>query len=320
MHRRSVFFVWLVAFLTVWLYLVTAGNHWRDLTSQWGIALAMAVGSYFGASTPMGGGAVGFPVLVLLFGEPPAVGRDFSFAIQAVGMLSASLFIWVNRLPVAWGILGWAVAVGIVVVPCTTLWLVPVLPPLVVKLLFAVIWAGFGLVHALRWRQIEELDGIGAHTPRRDLVVGLALGLVGGVVSAVTGVGINMLLYMVLVMLLRSDARIAIPTSVLAMAALAITGIATRLVLGGIHPEVYPNWLAAAPVVVFGAPFGAWMVQLIPRATTLWIVSILCVGQFVWTCISERVTGLPLGLALVGVFVFVLAFQTLYRRGLTLKG
>ncbi len=301
--------------MAVWLWLVSAGDHWRTIVEHWCIAVAMALGSYFGASTPMGGGAVGFPVLVLLFGEPPAVGRDFSFAIQSAGMTSASLYIFATRRPVAWPLLGWSLAAGAAVVPLATIWLLPALPELAVKLLFAVVWAGFGVAHFAHRREIEGLKSAGAHTPARDRALGLAIGVAGGLVTAITGVGVNMLLYMTLVLLLRADARIAIPTSVIAMASLSLVGVATRGVLGGVPPEVYPNWLAAAPVVVLGAPLGAWMVQRLPRAPTVWIVSMLCVGQFVWTCVQGRVTGVWLAVALAGVGACVLAFEWLYCRG-----
>ncbi len=124
-----------------------------------------------------------------------------------------------------------------------------------------------------------------------------------------------MLLYMVLVMLFRADAKIAIPTSVIAMASLSLVGVATHAVLDGMHPEVYPNWLAAAPVVVLGAPLGAWVVQRLPRAPTLWLVSALCVSQFVWTCVQERVSATTLAVAVASVGAVVLIFQGLYRRG-----
>ncbi len=179
--RSLLFALWLLAFAGVWLWLMAAGGHWDVLADHWGIAVAMALGSYFGASTPVGGGAVGFPVLVLLFGEPAAVGRDFSFAIQSAGMVSASLYIFATRRPVAWPILGWS--------------------------------------------------------------------------------------------------------------------------------------LAAAPVAVLGAPLGAWMVQLLPRRPTLWLVSALCVAQFVWTCVHERVTGAALALALAGVAACLLIFQAFYAQG-----
>ncbi|MCP3964704.1 MAG: sulfite exporter TauE/SafE family protein [bacterium] len=304
--RLRLFFLWLLAFTGSWLYLVVSGDHWEAVRQHWGIAVAMALGSYFGASTPMGGGAVGFPVLVLLFDEPAAVGRDFSFAIQSAGMLSASLFIFATGRPVAWPILGWTLVAGVMVVPLATVLLLPLVPPLVVKLLFAVIWAAFGIAHFAHRREIEVLHGPGAHTAARDLRLGLTIGVAGGLVTAATGVGVNMLLYMVLVMLLRGDTKIAIPTSVIAMASLSIVGLATRALLGDIQHEVYLSWLA---------PLGAWMVQVLPRAPTLWIVSTLCLVQFVWTCVHERVTGLPLALAVAGAAACVLAFEALHRRG-----
>ncbi len=313
--RRRLFVIWLLAFAGAWLLLVASGDHWASLGEHWAIAVAMALGSYFGSSTPMGGGAVGFPVLVLLLGEPASVGRDFSFAVQSIGMTSASLYIFARGGRVAWPILGWALAAGAVVVPLATVQVVPVLPPLAVKLLFAVVWAGFGIVHFFRWREIEDLSGTGIHTPARDLALGLLIGVTGGLVTAVTGVGVNMLLYMVMVMLFRADAKIAIPTSVIAMASLSLVGVAIRAVLGGVQEEVYLNWLAAAPVAALSAPFGAWMVQRIPRAPTLWLVSALCLAQFVWTCVQERITGTTLVVAVAGVMAVVLIFQGLYRRG-----
>ena len=50
---------------------------------HWGIAAAMAAGSYVAGSTPMGGGTVGFPVLVLLFDQSGAIGRRYRRADEA---------------------------------------------------------------------------------------------------------------------------------------------------------------------------------------------------------------------------------------------
>jgi hypothetical protein len=40
--------------------------------------------------------------------------------------------------------------------------------------------------------------------------------------------------------------------------------------------------------VVLGAPLGAFMVDLVGRKPTLLFVAVLCVGQFIWTCMTEH--------------------------------
>src|SRR2546421_96666 len=71
-------------------------------------AAAMLAGSYVAGSTPVGGGTVGFALLVLFFDLPAALGRDFSFAIQSAGMTSAGIFILARRQPIESQMLIWA--------------------------------------------------------------------------------------------------------------------------------------------------------------------------------------------------------------------
>jgi len=85
--------------------------------------------------------------------------------------------------------------------------------------------------------------------------------------------------------------------------------------MGDIGREVFYNWLAAGPIVVFGAPLGTYLVSIIPRIRTLYFVSILCVIQFVWT-LSQVVPRF-------GEWLFVVAsilaantiFHLLYKLG-----
>ena len=85
------FVIWLLLFYSAWLAFVLFGNHLETVLVHWPMAAAMALGSYVAGSTPMGGGTVGFPVLVLLMDLPATLGRDFSFAIQAVGAMAVPL-------------------------------------------------------------------------------------------------------------------------------------------------------------------------------------------------------------------------------------
>ena len=316
------FLLWLVFFYFAWLLLVSTGGRWEVVKDHWPIAVAMGFGSYVAGSTPMGGGTVGFPVLVLLFDFPSSLGRNFALAIQSVGMVSATIYLLSARRPLDWGILRPALGGMLVGVPLGAAFVAPALPDLWVKLAFAVLWASFGVMHLIKMRELVAATSDPTLPKPYERPVGFAVGLLGGVAAAVTGVGIDMMLYAVLVLLYRSDLKTAVPTSVVVMAAASLLGIATNVALAQlapsryvIDPEVFANWLAAAPIVALGAPIGALVVNHLPRTPTLVIVSLLCVGQYVWTLIDQKVTGAPLFASLVAVLVIEAIFRKLYLLG-----
>ncbi len=316
-----VWFLWLLCFYAVWCYLVFGQSQWEEVKSHWPIALAMALGSYVAGSTPMGGGTVGFPVLVLLFDLPATLGRDFSFAVQSIGMTSASIFILSKRQPLASAMLWGAITGSLIATPVGIVWVAPWVPELWIKILFAIVWASFGVLHLYRLREIAGNSGMVEFDERWDFRVGLFIGCFSGLlIVSVTGVGIDMVLYAALVLLCRADLKIAIPTSVVIMAFTSVLGIVVKNLTTGLQPHVYEHWLAAAPVVCLGAPLGAWVVQLIGRAPTLFVVSILCVGQFIWTCYAEwdllGWSGTAISLAAVGVCLLI--FERLRAWGLQL--
>ncbi|MFO1441081.1 MAG: sulfite exporter TauE/SafE family protein [Verrucomicrobiaceae bacterium] len=318
-----IWFLWLTGFYSVWTWLVFGHDRWEVVTAHWPIALAMAAGSYVAGSTPMGGGTVGFPILVLLFGLPATLGRDFSFAVQSIGMTSASIFILCRRQPLAWSMLKGAIVGCLIGLPAGIFWVAPHIPELWIKLVFAVVWASFGVLHLYRIGEIASHDGMTEFDERWDFRVGVAMGVFSALtVAAVTGVGIDMVLYALLVLLCRADLKIAIPTSVIIMAFTSVFGIVIKNLTTGLQPGVFENWLAAAPIVALGAPLGAFMVDLIGRKPTLIFVAFLCVGQFVWTCYTERTAlgfgGLALSLAAVGIFL--LGFEKLRAWGAVLVG
>ncbi len=322
-QRLWVWFLWLAGFYATWAWLVFGGGRWADVVAHWPIALAMALGSYVAGSTPMGGGTVGFPVLVLFFDQPATLGRDFSFAVQSIGMTSASIFILSRRQPLAWSMLQGSMLGAVVGLPLGIFWIAPLLPELWIKVCFAVVWASFGVLHLYRLDEIASHEGMTEFDERWDFRVGLGIGLLSAAtVAAVTGVGIDMVLYAVLVLLTRTDLKIAIPTSVLIMAFTSVLGIAIKNLTTGLQPGVYENWLAAAPIVALGAPLGAFIVAYLGRRPTLLVVAVLCVGQFAWTCYDERVA---LGLAgqaaaVAAVGVFLLGFEKLRAWGAVLVG
>ena len=152
--------IWLVAFYGSWLAFVVFGGYLQTVADHWPMAAAMAAGSYVAGSTPMGGGTVGFPVLVLLMDLPAMLGRDFSFAIQAVGMTSASIYILCSRQELEWPMLRAALPGALVGTPLGILFVAPLASDLFIKLLFAAMWCSFGLLHLRRINEITADEPI----------------------------------------------------------------------------------------------------------------------------------------------------------------
>lgn len=311
-------FAWLGAFYSIWAWLMFGLGGATDALAHWPIAAAMAAGSYAAGSTPMGGGTVGFPILVLLLEQPAQLGRDFSLAVQSIGMVSASIFILTRRQPLAWTMLRGAMLGVTIGLPVGIVLIAPHVSALWIKLVFAVLWGSFGILHLWRIDEIAGHTGMTEFDQRWDRRVGFLIGCVAGAsVVAVSGVGVDMVLYTVLVLLCRTDLKIAVPTSVLIMAYASVVGILTKAVGTGVQAGVYGNWLAAAPVVVLGAPLGAFVVEKAGRKPTLLLVAMLCVGQLLWTLLDEHknLGGLGIAGSLFAVLLCLLGFEGLRAFG-----
>jgi hypothetical protein len=82
-----------------------------------------------------------------------------------------------------------------------------------------------------------------------------------------------------------------------------------------LHPGVLEHWLAAAPIVVLGAPLGALAVSLLPRTATLGLVALLCLVQLAWICAQAKLS--PVGIAWVVAAALGLAgmLELLHAQG-----
>lgn len=316
----GIWLAWLAAFYSVWLFLSFGLGYWDEIKAHWPIAAAMALGSYVAGSTPMGGGTIGFPVLVLLFDMPASLGRNFGLVIQSIGMTSASIFILCRRTPIESRMLLWSLAGAAAGLGFGTYYVVPHISDETIKLIFACLWMSFGLLTLFKNRELCGFHNLTPVPHSEAMQLGLAVGFAGGITTAVTGVGIDMMLYTVLVLLYCMDLKAVVPTAVICMAGASLMGTALHLLIGDLSAEVYYNWLAASPVVILGAPFGAFLVGIIPRIATLYFVAVLCVIQFFWTLWEVSPTRGQWLFVGANLIVALAGFVILYRLGKARSG
>jgi uncharacterized membrane protein YfcA len=307
--------LWLLGVYGVWLAINTLGDHWGDTLAHWPIALVMVLGSYVAGSTPMGGGTVAFPVLVLLFELPASLGRNFALCVQATGMTSAAIFILCRRSPIEQRLLGFSVLGSALGLSFGTFVIAPLVPETYIKLLFACLWMSFGVLTLAKNRELCAFDRMPVIPPKIARSLGLTVGIAGGVTTSLIGVGMDMMLYTVLVLLFRMDLKVAVPTAVIGMAAASVLGAALHLAIGDIGDEVFFSWLAATPIVILGAPIGAFLVSVIAREKTLYIVAILCLLQFGWTVSVVQPSAREWLFCGAGLSLAAIGFVLLYRLG-----
>lgn len=281
-------FVW-----TGWLVAMVWHNQWYLWLDNWFMAVTMVAGSFIAGATSEGGGAVAFPVMTLIFGIEPAVARDFALMIQSVGMTAAAIAILYNRIPIEARAVGYASLGGAVGMVIGLEWVSPLLVPAASKLFFVTLWLSFGV--ALWW---IFCDRTSSSQPRifqfrkQDRLELLAVGLLGGIVSSITGSGLDLLTFALLVLVFRIDAKVATPTSVVLMAINAMVGFSWRL-WGSASPIPDPAWhywWVAVPVVVVGAPLGAKVIAHCSQTIVVALLELSIISQFLLALIILPLT------------------------------
>ncbi len=259
---------------SLWLFGMISGDRWGLFSENWFMSVTMAFGSFIAGATSEGGGAVAFPVMTLGFKISPGIARDFSLIIQAVGMTAAAFSILFTRIRVVPQALVWGSLGGAVGVIAGFHFVVPHLPPPFAKMLFTSSWLAFAaaLFWINRYRDREVHQEIHNFLPRHGVLL-FTTGIVGGVITSVTGSGLDIVTFSLLVLRLRVSESIATPTSVVLMGVNALVGALYRAqVQGQLAAEAWNYWWVCVPIVVVGAPLGA---QFIKNRSRLFVATIL---------------------------------------------
>lgn len=283
--------VTVILILTAWVSVVFFYEKFSLFQENWPITLTMVFGSFVAGATSEGGGAVAFPVFTKVLGIPSSEARIFSLMIQSVGMTMAGLFIWVRKIPVLWNVVWTALGAGILGL-VVGVFFVSVPNPLP-KLVFTFITGIFGVFLAWNhWmlshpgKKTLPLWGGSVHSSgnhQRNWIYIITAGFLGGIVSSMVGVGIDMLIFILLTLRFGIDEKISTPTTVVLMGLLSVVGFSVYGFSGQIPSVVWEYWLSAVPVVIFGAPFGAWVCSKLLKDHLIWLLLILIAIEVIST-------------------------------------
>lgn len=297
---------------TAWLIMMVRGDYWHHFTDKWFMTLTMMFGSFVAGATSEGGGAVAFPVMTLLFKIKPAVARDFSLMIQSVGMTAAAFTIICLKIKVSWRAVIFSGLGGIFGVVLGMDVIGPMLPPAYAKVFFTSFWLSFALalyaINRTHDRQVYEAIPFES----RGIVPLLFMtGIVGGIVSGITGSGLDIATFAMLVLGFRVCEKVATPTSVLLMASNAVFGFFWRGTVGqgtGLAEAAWHYWYVCIPIVVVGAPMGAWFIKGRSRAFVAGFLYLSISIQYIAALIilpqTARLIAFNLGTLAIGSLFF----------------
>jgi uncharacterized membrane protein YfcA len=300
-----------------WLYLMVDGGRWGLFADNWFMSVTMVLGSFIAGATSEGGGAVAFPVMTLAFDIAPHVARDFSLMIQSVGMVAAAIVIVAMGVAVEWRAIvfaGLGGAVGIVIGLDV---IAPLLTPSFTKTFFVALWLsfGFGLYWINRDRAREVYHRIAGFRPKHGLFL-FIVGIAGGMVSGITGSGLDIVTFSLLVLVFSLNEKVATPTSVVIMATNTVVGFFWREAAGaGVAAEAWNYWYVCVPIVVIGAPLGARFIRNRSRLFVAGFLYLSIVAQYLGALfvIPQTPALLAFNAAVLGAGVFF--FWQLARYG-----
>lgn len=286
---------------------------WGMFEETWPISLTMVFGSFVAGATAEGGGAVAFPVFTKLLGIASHDAKVFAFMIQSFGMTMAALVIWLRGIRVLWNVIAVGLAAGVAGLLTGEIFLT--LPEPYPKLLFSTVAGVFGvfLIYNRWWVGHSPVDTVMLDRPLALAVV-MITGFLGGMVASVVGVGLDMLIFIVLTLYFGVNEKVSTPTTVVMMGLLSVVGFLWHLQIPGhINNDLWRYWMSAVPVVIFGAPLGAWFCSRIRRDQLILFLLILIVVELVSTILLVPVDTIGWILLLLSLLISTIVFLLLIR-------
>jgi uncharacterized membrane protein YfcA len=307
------YFMFLALVLISWLLYVRGIDLLALYTRRWPSALTMIFGSFIAGSSPEGSAAVSYPIFTLLLNIPPPVARNFSFAIQSIGMTCATLLILGLRIKVEWNYIKFVTLGGVFGLVFGTYKIVPLVSPIMAKLFFVSLWLSFGIAlwieNSRPARKVfDEIVNFNTKDKQRLVL----FGFIGGIISSLFGTGINIFTYCIMTIYYGVSEKVATPSSVIIMTIETLLGFFIHAqIVKDFQPAAFEMWIACVPLVAFFAPLGAFVVSKLPRKRIAQFLYFILIIQFFGAMWVIRPSGIKLIMCFVvfaaglGVFSYL---------------
>lgn len=291
---------------------VGRGDLWAEYFDKyWKLTVAMIFGSLIAGSTPLGGGVIAFPVVVLVIGLTPDQGRDFSVAIQSVGMNAAAFLLAVVKPHLLdFKFITVFTVVGTAGVLTGLAW-TEIQKPYYINLLYTTLVLEFAFVYfytnVLAPRRVAGSKAAGTAMPSSSKmfminVLMVVFAFFGGIITANVGSGSDIFLYgfgLYIWNVALGDTPLAMPenkltaSSVVVMGLLSIVTFCARATTAGISMNVWYCLGACAWLVCWGAPVGSLLLTPSLQMTLRAAFYVLACVQFGAFGIIKIETGIP---------------------------
>jgi uncharacterized membrane protein YfcA len=303
--------VLLVVYVT-WATYMSASDSWGLFAEFWPISLTMTMGSFVAGATAEGGAAIAFPVFTKVLHIAPEDARTFGLMIQSVGMSMAALVIIVRKVPILPRVILWVSIGGVAGQFLGTFWFSLGAP--YSKILFTFVAAVFGAALAfsrwgLKWEPRASIPSFG----RGSMAMYLAIGMAGGAFAANTGSGIDIATFIVLTLAIGINEKVSTPTTVIIMAINSVVGFALQGLVVGDLGVAFNYWLVAIPVVVIGAPLGAFIASYATRDMIIGLLLSLISLELITTIILVPFTPVAILVTVIAVGVCTIGFWAMLR-------
>jgi uncharacterized membrane protein YfcA len=295
--KKALYPIALIFIICLWF--LNTGSLSALYNTYWPEASTMVLGAFVAGSTPLGGGAVAYPVLTKVLAYSTEDARLFSVMIQSVGMTCASLlFIGLGR-KIFWKSILFASSVSLI----APIFFLPILniSDSMAKSIFTL----FELI-AL-FILLFNLERIKVINQYSTLMILAVFALLGGLLTATIGSGADLMLFIYLVVFKRVTPINAIPSTVIFMSINAFFSLISRTDFNQIDTEIIYAWLAAVPVVAISAPLGAWVIGHLSHKLVLrLIVTLILIDLFSTSFLGSISVDMIIfsNLCLIILFVF----------------